>query len=62
MPRRREIAKREVTPDPLYNSTLVTKFIGSVMSDGKRSTAERILYKSFEMIQEKTGEEPLKVF
>ena len=62
MPRRREIAKREVTPDPLYNSTLVTKFIGSVMSDGKRSTAERILYKSFEMIQEKTGEEPVKVF
>jgi small subunit ribosomal protein S7 len=56
------IAKREVTPDPLYNSALVTKFIGSVMSDGKRSTAERILYKSFEMIQEKTGEEPLKVF
>ena len=62
MPRRRVIAKREVTPDPLYNSALVTKFIGSVMSDGKRSTAERILYKSFEMIQEKTGEEPLKVF
>jgi len=62
MPRRRVVAKREVTPDPLYNSALVTKFIGSVMSDGKRSTAERILYKSFEMIQEKTGEEPLKVF
>jgi small subunit ribosomal protein S7 len=62
MPRRRVVAKREVVPDPLYNSALVTKFIGSVMSDGKRSTAERILYKSFEMIQEKTGEEPLKVF
>ncbi len=62
MPRRRVVAKREVVPDPLYNSALVTKFIGSVMSDGKRSTAEHILYKSFEMIQEKTGEEPLKVF
>ncbi len=62
MPRRRVVAKREVVPDPIYNSGLVTKFIGSVMSDGKRSTAERILYKSFEMIQEKTGEEPLKVF
>jgi small subunit ribosomal protein S7 len=62
MPRRRVIAKREVVPDPIYNSALVTKFIGSVMSAGKRSTAERILYKSFEMIQEKTGEEPLKVF
>ena len=62
MPRRRVIAKREVTPDPVYNCALVTKFIRSVMWDGKRSTAERILYKSFEMIQEKTGEEPLKVF
>ena len=62
MPRRREIPKRELAADPLYNSTLVTKFINTVMSDGKRSTAERILYKSFEMIQEKTGEEPLKVF
>ena len=62
MPRRRVIAKREVTPDPVYNSALVTKFIRSMMWDGKRSTAERILYKSFEMIQEKTGEEPLKVF
>ncbi|MBA2356656.1 MAG: 30S ribosomal protein S7 [Acidobacteria bacterium] len=62
MPRRRVVAKREVVPDPIYNSALVTKFIGSVMSDGKRSTAERILYKSFEMVQEKTGEEPLKVF
>jgi small subunit ribosomal protein S7 len=62
MPRRRVISKREVVPDPIYNSALVTKFIGSVMSAGKRSTAERILYKSFEMIQEKTGEEPLKVF
>jgi small subunit ribosomal protein S7 len=62
MPRRRVIAKREVVPDPIYNSALVTKFIGSVMGAGKRSTAERILYKSFDMIQEKTGEEPLKVF
>ena len=44
MPRRREIPKRELAADPLYNSTLVTKFINTVMSDGKRSTAERILY------------------
>ena len=62
MPRRRVIAKREVTPDPLYNSALVTKFIGSVMSDGKKSTAERILYKSFDIIKERTGDDPLKVF
>jgi small subunit ribosomal protein S7 len=52
MPRRREIPKRELAADPLYNSTLVTKFINTVMSDGKRSTAERILYKSFDIIKE----------
>ena len=46
MPRRREIPKRELPPDPVYNSTLVTKFINTVMSDGKRSTAERILYRA----------------
>jgi small subunit ribosomal protein S7 len=62
MPRRREIAKREVPPDPLYNSSLVTKFISTVMSDGKRSTAEGILYKSLEIVKEKTGDDPLKVF
>ena len=62
MPRRREIPKRELPPDPLYNSTLVSKFINTVMSDGKRSTAERILYKSFDIIKERTGDDPLKVF
>src|SRR5258708_32026626 len=62
MPRRREIAKREVPADPIYQSPLVTKFISCVMSDGKRSTAERILYKSFDIIKEKTSDDPLKVF
>ena len=62
MPRRREIPKRDVAPDPLYDSQLVSKFINCVMSDGKRSTAERILYKSFDIIKEKTGDDPLKVF
>jgi small subunit ribosomal protein S7 len=62
MPRRREIPKREVPPDPLYGSSLVTKFISTVMSDGKRSTAEGILYKSLEIVKEKTGDDPLKVF
>ena len=62
MPRRREVPKRDIAPDPLYNSTLVTKFINTVMSDGKRSTAERILYKSFDIIKERTGDDPLKVF
>ena len=62
MPRRREIPKRELPADPLYNSTLVSKFINTVMRDGKRSTAERILYKSFDIIKERTGDDPLKVF
>src|ERR1700747_2798390 len=62
MPRRREIAKRDIAPDPLYDSALVTKFINCVMSGGKRSTAERILYKSFDIIKEKSGDDPLKIF
>ena len=62
MPRRREIPKRELAADPLYNSTLVTKFINTIMSEGKRSTAERILYQSFDLIKERSGDDPLKVF
>jgi small subunit ribosomal protein S7 len=62
MPRRREIPKRDIAPDPLYQSPLVTKFINCVMSDGKRSTAERILYKSFDIIKEKAADDPLKIF
>jgi small subunit ribosomal protein S7 len=62
MPRRREIPKREVLPDPVYQSTLVTKFINTVMLAGKRSTAEGIMYGAFDIIKEKTGDDPLKVF
>jgi small subunit ribosomal protein S7 len=62
MPRRREIAKRELLPDPLYQSQLVTKFINTVMYGGKKSTAESILYTSFDIIKDKTGDDPLKVF
>jgi len=62
MPRRREIAKRELVPDALYQSPLVTKFINTIMSEGKRSTAERILYQSFDLIKERSGDDPLKVF
>ena len=62
MPRRREIPKREIAPDPLYQSPLVTKFINTIMSQGKRSTAERILYQSFDLIKERSGDDPLKVF
>ena len=62
MPRRREVPKRDIAADPLYQSPLVSKFINCVMSDGKRSTAERIMYASLSSIQEKTGDDPLKVF
>src|SRR5947209_6710161 len=62
MPRRREIPKRDITADPLYQSPLVSKFINCVMHDGKRSTAERILYESFDIIKEKTGDDPVKTF
>jgi small subunit ribosomal protein S7 len=62
MPRRREVPKREVPADPLYSSPLVTKFINTVMKEGKRSKAESILYRSFDIIKEKTGDDPLKVF
>jgi small subunit ribosomal protein S7 len=62
MPRRREVPKREVPPDPIYASSLVTKFVSTLMSDGKRSTAEKIMYGSMTSIQEKTGDDPIKVF
>jgi small subunit ribosomal protein S7 len=62
MPRRREIAKRELPPDPLYGSALVTKFINTVMKDGKRSLAEGVLYGSLGIIKDRTGDDPLKVF
>ena len=62
MPRRRDATKRQVPPDPIYNSTLVTKFVRTVMKDGKRSTAEGLLYGSLELVKERTGEDPLKVF
>ena len=62
MPRRREIPKRELLPDPVYGSTLVTKFVNTVMKAGKRSTAEAILYSAFDIIKEKTGDDPVKVF
>jgi small subunit ribosomal protein S7 len=62
MPRRREIPKRELVPDAIYQSPLVTKFINTIMSQGKRSTAERILYQSFDLIKERSGDDPLKVF
>jgi small subunit ribosomal protein S7 len=62
MPRRREVPERPVIPDPKHNSKLLAKFINSIMRDGKKSTAESILYNAFDIIRAKTKEEPLKVF
>ena len=62
MPRRREIAKRELPPDPVYSSPLVTRFLNTVMLSGKKSLAERVLYGSLDIIRERTGDDPLKVF
>lgn len=62
MPRRRVAAKREILPDPIYNSVLVTKFINGVMWAGKKTVAEKIFYGAMEKLGEKSGEEPLKLF
>ena len=62
MARRRVAARREILPDPIYNSTIVTKFINGMMWAGKKTTAEQIFYGAMDKIAEKTGEEPLKVF
>ena len=62
VPRRGQIAKRDVLPDPLYNSKLVTRLINSVMYDGKKGVAQKIVYDAFDIIKEKTGREPLEVF
>ena len=62
MPRRREIPKRDPAADPIYSSPLVTKFINTIMHAGRRSTAQRILYQSFDIIKERSGDDPVKVF
>ena len=62
MPRRGNIAKRDVLPDPLYNSKLVTRLINSVMYDGKKGVAQKIVYDAFEIVKEKTGKDPLEAF
>jgi len=62
MPRRREVPKREILPDPLYNSQLVTKFVNVLMRDGKKTVAEQLLYDALELIRERTDEDPVKVF
>jgi small subunit ribosomal protein S7 len=62
MPRRREIAKRVILPDPKYNDRQVAKFINAIMLDGKKSVAEGIVYGAFEIISNRTSEEPQEIF
>ena len=62
MSRRGQISKRDVLPDPLYNSKLVTKLINNIMLDGKKGVAQKIVYDAFASIESKTGESPLDVF
>ena len=62
VPRRGKIAKRDVLPDPLHNSKLVTRLVNNIMLDGKKGVAQKIVYGAFDIIKEKTGKEPLEVF
>ncbi len=62
MPRRREVPKREILPDPKYANQEVSKFMNVVMSSGKKSVAERIVYGAFEQINKKSGKDPLEIF
>ena len=60
MPRRGNIARRDVLPDPLYNSKLVTRLINNIMLDGKKGVAQKIVYGAFDIVKEKTGKDPLE--
>ena len=62
MPRRGNVPKREVLPDPLYNSIMVTRLINGIMIDGKKGVAQKVVYGAFDIIKDKTGKEPLDVF
>ena len=62
MPRRGNVPKREVLPDPIYNSKLVSKLVNSIMYDGKKGVAQKIVYDAFDIVKEKTGKDPLEVY
>ena len=62
MPRRGNIAKRDVLADPIYNSKMVTRLVNSIMLDGKKGVAQKIVYESFDIVKEKTGNDPLEMF
>ena len=60
--RKRRAVKRDVLPDPIYNSKVVTKVVNAIMLDGKKGTAQTILYKAFDIIKERTNEDPMNIF
>ena len=60
--RKRRAIKRDVLPDPIYNSKTVTKLVNRIMNDGKKGTAEKLLYEAFDIIKEKTGKDPMEVY
>lgn len=62
MPRKGPVPKRDVLPDPIYNSKLVTRLINQIMVDGKRGIAQKILYRAFDLVRERTGQDPMEVF
>ena len=62
MPRRGNVPKREILPDPMYNSVLVTKLVNSIMLDGKKGVAQKVVYGAFDLIKEKTGKDPVEAF
>ena len=62
MPRRGNVPKREILPDPMYNSILVTRLVNSIMLDGKKGVAQKIVYGAFDIVKEQTSKEPLEVF
>ncbi|WP_227397240.1 30S ribosomal protein S7 [Jeotgalibacillus aurantiacus] len=62
MPRKGAVAKRDVLPDPIHNSKLVTRLVNKIMIDGKKGTAQKILYSAFEIVQERSGKDALEVF
>ena len=62
MPRRGNVPKREILPDPMYNSVLVTKLVNSIMLDGKKGVAQKVVYGAFDIVKEKTDKDPVEVF
>jgi small subunit ribosomal protein S7 len=62
MPRRKVVARREILPDPKFNNVTVARFVNQLMRDGKKSTAEQIIYEAFAIVEQRTGEDPVRIF